>query len=164
MLEQGWPPDSMLPAFLLRLLTLGGYGPRPGQCLKCGREPPAPLFQVPPGRGPVRRLPPRSPRPLAAAEPGHLEAAAPGPGDRTGKNSPGCASRHSSGTRAWPSSRPFCPTIWAGPEVLVFLGEGEDRGGKGEIGEKGKGLKAVGFPWFADEKVWWGGRPRPPTS
>lgn len=50
LLDQGLPPDSMLPAFLLRLLTLGGYGPRLGQCLKCGREPVPPLcFSVPRG-------------------------------------------------------------------------------------------------------------------
>lgn len=50
LLDQGLPPDSLLPAFLLRLLTLGGYGPRLGQCLKCGREPAPPLyFSVPQG-------------------------------------------------------------------------------------------------------------------
>ena len=44
LLDQGLPPDSLLPAFLVRLLTLGGYGPRLGQCLKCGQEPAPPLF------------------------------------------------------------------------------------------------------------------------
>ena len=44
LLDQGLPPDSLLPAFLLRLLTLGGYGPRLGHCLKCGREPAPPLW------------------------------------------------------------------------------------------------------------------------
>jgi DNA repair protein RecO (recombination protein O) len=44
LLDQGLPPESMLPAFLLRLLTLGGYGPRLGQCLKCGQEPAPPLW------------------------------------------------------------------------------------------------------------------------
>ncbi|MCL4502305.1 MAG: DNA repair protein RecO [Deltaproteobacteria bacterium] len=44
LLDQGQPPDSLLPAFLLRLLTLGGYGPRLGWCLKCGKEPAPPLF------------------------------------------------------------------------------------------------------------------------
>ncbi len=50
LLDRGLPPDSLLPAFLLRLLTLGGYGPRLGQCLKCGQEPEPPLwFSVPQG-------------------------------------------------------------------------------------------------------------------
>lgn len=50
LLDQGLPPDSLLPAFLLRLLTLGGYGPRLGQCLRCGQEPAPPLwFSVPRG-------------------------------------------------------------------------------------------------------------------
>ena len=50
LLDQGLPPDSLLPAFLLRLLTLGGYGPRLGQCLNCGQEPAPPLwFSVPRG-------------------------------------------------------------------------------------------------------------------
>jgi len=44
LLDQGLSPDSLLPAFLLRLLTLGGYGPRLGQCLKCGQEPAPPLW------------------------------------------------------------------------------------------------------------------------
>jgi DNA repair protein RecO (recombination protein O) len=44
LLDQGLPPDSMLPAFLLRLLTLGGYGPRLVQCLRCGQEPAPPLY------------------------------------------------------------------------------------------------------------------------
>jgi DNA repair protein RecO (recombination protein O) len=37
LLDRGLSPDSLLPAFLLRLLTLGGYGPRLSQCLKCGQ-------------------------------------------------------------------------------------------------------------------------------
>jgi len=49
-LEQGLPPESLLPTFLLRLLTLGGYGPRLDPCLKCGQEPAPPLsFSVPQG-------------------------------------------------------------------------------------------------------------------
>jgi DNA repair protein RecO (recombination protein O) len=44
LLDQGLPPDSLLPVFLLRLLVLGGYGPRLGQCFKCGQEPAPPLF------------------------------------------------------------------------------------------------------------------------
>ncbi len=50
LLDQGLPPDSLLPAFLLRLLTLGGYGPRLAHCLKCGGEPAPPLwFSIPRG-------------------------------------------------------------------------------------------------------------------
>lgn len=51
LLDQGGsPPDSLLPAFLLRLLTLGGYGPRLDRCLQCGREPAPPLhFSIPRG-------------------------------------------------------------------------------------------------------------------
>jgi DNA repair protein RecO (recombination protein O) len=43
-------PDSLLPAFLLRLLTLGGYGPRLAACQGCGREPEGPVyFSIPRG-------------------------------------------------------------------------------------------------------------------
>ena len=42
-LEAGAPPDSLLPALVLRLLTLGGYGPRLATCLGCGLEPAPPL-------------------------------------------------------------------------------------------------------------------------
>jgi len=50
LLEEGYPPDSLLPVFLLRLLSLGGYGPRLKLCLKCGREPEGPLyFHIPRG-------------------------------------------------------------------------------------------------------------------
>lgn len=42
-LEAGGPPDSLLPAMLLRFLTLGGYGPRLTSCLGCGLEPAPPL-------------------------------------------------------------------------------------------------------------------------
>jgi DNA repair protein RecO (recombination protein O) len=44
LLEEGYPPESLLPVFLLRLLGLGGYGPRLRTCLQCGREPEPPLF------------------------------------------------------------------------------------------------------------------------
>lgn len=43
-LEAGLPPDSLLPAFLMRLLSLGGYGPRFRHCIGCAQEPAAPLF------------------------------------------------------------------------------------------------------------------------
>ncbi len=49
-LEAGYPPESILPTFLLRLLSLGGYGPRLHLCLKCDREPQPPLyFSIPRG-------------------------------------------------------------------------------------------------------------------
>jgi DNA repair protein RecO (recombination protein O) len=49
-LEETFPPDSLLPVLLLRLLILGGYGPRLERCLTCGREPGAPLyFSIPRG-------------------------------------------------------------------------------------------------------------------
>jgi DNA repair protein RecO (recombination protein O) len=44
LLEQGSPPDSLLPAFLLHLLGLGGYRPRLHHCGRCGAEPGPPLF------------------------------------------------------------------------------------------------------------------------
>jgi DNA repair protein RecO (recombination protein O) len=43
LLESGPPPSSLLPAFLLHLLGLGGYRPRLQHCLRCGREPAPPL-------------------------------------------------------------------------------------------------------------------------
>lgn len=51
LLDQGLAAtDSLLPAFLLRLLTLGGYGPRLAACLGCGREPEGPVyFSIPRG-------------------------------------------------------------------------------------------------------------------
>jgi DNA repair protein RecO (recombination protein O) len=44
LLEQGLPPDSLLPAFLLHLLGLGGYRPRLHHCGVCGAEPAPPLY------------------------------------------------------------------------------------------------------------------------
>jgi len=44
LLEQGAPPDSLLPAFLVHLFGLGGYRPRLHHCGCCGAEPRAPLF------------------------------------------------------------------------------------------------------------------------
>lgn len=71
LLEQGLPPDSLLPAFLLRLLTLGGYGPRLGQCLKCGQEPEPPLwFSVPQGGVLCGACRPGAPGPLLPMSPG----------------------------------------------------------------------------------------------
>jgi DNA repair protein RecO (recombination protein O) len=49
LLEQGAPPDSLLPAFLVHLLGLGGYRPRLHHC-GCGAEPEPPLaFSLPRG-------------------------------------------------------------------------------------------------------------------
>jgi DNA repair protein RecO (recombination protein O) len=44
LLEAGGFPDSLLPAFILHLLALGGYGPRWEPCLDCGQEPAPPLY------------------------------------------------------------------------------------------------------------------------
>jgi DNA repair protein RecO (recombination protein O) len=71
LLDQELPPDSMLPAFLLRLLTLGGYGPRLGQCLQCGQEPAPPLwFSVPRGGVLCGACRPGAPGPLLPLNPG----------------------------------------------------------------------------------------------
>ena len=43
LLDDGMPPDSLLPVFLLRLLTLGGYGLGLHHCRGCGEEPAPPL-------------------------------------------------------------------------------------------------------------------------
>jgi DNA repair protein RecO (recombination protein O) len=50
LLEQGLPPDSLLPAFLLHLLGQGGYRPRLQHCGACGAEPGLPInFSLPRG-------------------------------------------------------------------------------------------------------------------
>lgn len=70
-LEEGAPPDSLLPGFLLHLLRLGGYGPRWEDCLGCAREPAAPIyFSIPRGGvfcGPCSR---GAPGPLLPLTPG----------------------------------------------------------------------------------------------
>lgn len=43
LLEEGAPPDSLLPVFLLHLLKLGGYGLSLHHCRVCGKEPEPPL-------------------------------------------------------------------------------------------------------------------------
>lgn len=43
LLDEGAPPDSLLPGFLLHLLTLGGYGLSLHRCQACGQEPQPPL-------------------------------------------------------------------------------------------------------------------------
>ena len=50
LLEEGSPPDSLLPAFLLHLLGLGGYRPQLHFCGACGAQPGASLsFSLPKG-------------------------------------------------------------------------------------------------------------------
>jgi DNA repair protein RecO (recombination protein O) len=71
LLEQGSPADSLLPAFLLHLLGLGGYRPRLHHCGGCGAEPEPPLsFSLPRGAifcGACRR---EAPGPLLPLNPG----------------------------------------------------------------------------------------------
>jgi DNA repair protein RecO (recombination protein O) len=43
LLDEGGPPDSLLPVFLLRLLKLGGYGLSLHHCRVCGQEPTPPV-------------------------------------------------------------------------------------------------------------------------
>jgi DNA repair protein RecO (recombination protein O) len=43
LLEEGAPPDSLLPGFLLHLVKLGGYGLSLDRCQTCGLEPQPPL-------------------------------------------------------------------------------------------------------------------------
>lgn len=43
-LEEGAPPASLLPSFLLHFLKLGGYGLNLERCQACGQEPRAPLL------------------------------------------------------------------------------------------------------------------------
>jgi len=100
LLDQGSPPDSLLPAFLLHLLGLGGYRPRLHQCGVCGQEPAPPLnFSLPRAAC--------SAAPAAMMPPGLCCRCPPAPGNscawpRTcpGINSPASASRPHSGTRA----------------------------------------------------------------
>jgi DNA repair protein RecO (recombination protein O) len=71
LLEEGAPPDSLLPAFLLHLLGQGGYRPRLHHCGVCGAEPGPPLtFSLPRGGifcGPCSR---EVPGPLLSLSPG----------------------------------------------------------------------------------------------
>jgi DNA repair protein RecO (recombination protein O) len=71
LLEQGLPPDSLLPAFLLRLLGLGGYRPRLGRCGVCGGEPRLPInFSLPRGGVCCGACSREVPGPLLALSPG----------------------------------------------------------------------------------------------
>ena len=100
LLEQGLPPDSLLPAFLIHLLGLGGYRPRLHHCGVCGAEPAPPLSSACPGGACFA---------AAAADrpPGRCCRCPPAPGNSCawpricpGTNSPASASRSHSGTRA----------------------------------------------------------------
>ena len=124
LLEQGLPPDSLLPAFLLHLLGLGGYRPRLHHCGVCGHEPAPPLnFSLPRGGmfcGACRGPGPRAP---AAAVPRRLETPAPGPGPAPGQTLPpalpapaaGPEPDHLQGLSPLPPGQ--------GPEILVLLGQ-----------------------------------------
>jgi DNA repair protein RecO (recombination protein O) len=71
LLEQGAPPDSLLPAFLLHLLGLGGYRPHLHLCSGCGAEPQPPLnFSLPRGSIFCGVCSGRAPGPLLSLNPG----------------------------------------------------------------------------------------------
>jgi DNA repair protein RecO (recombination protein O) len=71
LLEQGAPPDSLLPAFLLHLLGLGGYRPRLRHCRICGAQPVPPLnFSLPQGGIVCGACRPEAPGPLLPLSPG----------------------------------------------------------------------------------------------
>jgi len=71
LLEQGLPPDSLLPAFLLHLLGGGGYRPRLQRCAMCGAEPAAPLnFSLPRGGVVCGACRQAAPGPLLPLSPG----------------------------------------------------------------------------------------------
>jgi DNA repair protein RecO (recombination protein O) len=74
LLEAGYPPESLLPVFLLRLLSLGGYGPRLQLCLKCGGELAGPLyFSIPRGGVLCGGCSPGAPGPLLPLSLGALK-------------------------------------------------------------------------------------------
>ena len=71
LLEEGGPPDSLLPVFLLRLLTLGGYGLSLHHCRVCGQEPQPPLVVSLPRGGVLCGACARNaPAPLVSLNPG----------------------------------------------------------------------------------------------
>jgi len=43
LLDEGAPPESLLPGFLLHLIKLGGYGLSLNRCQACGQEPQPPI-------------------------------------------------------------------------------------------------------------------------
>jgi DNA repair protein RecO (recombination protein O) len=71
LLEEGAPPDSLLPVFLLHLLTLGGYGPDLHHCRICRQEPQPPLVVSLPKGGVLCGACARgAPAPLVSLNPG----------------------------------------------------------------------------------------------
>jgi DNA repair protein RecO (recombination protein O) len=70
-LEEGAPPDSLLPGFLLHLVRLGGYGLSLDRCLACGLEPQPPLVVSLPRGGVLCGACGRgAPGPLVSVNPG----------------------------------------------------------------------------------------------
>ena len=70
LLEEGAPPDSLLPVFLLRLLKLGGYGLNLHRCQVCGQEPQPPLLVSLSKGGIICGACPRAPGPQVSLNPG----------------------------------------------------------------------------------------------
>ena len=71
LLDQGLPPGSLLPAYLLRLLGLGGYRPRLHPCLHGHADPEPPLhFNVPRGGVLCRHCPAAGAGPTLPLNPG----------------------------------------------------------------------------------------------
>uniref|UniRef100_A0A7C3SKL0 DNA repair protein RecO n=1 Tax=Desulfobacca acetoxidans TaxID=60893 RepID=A0A7C3SKL0_9BACT len=70
-LETGVPADSILTAFALHLLKLGGYAFRLAACVICGQEPAPPLcFSIPQGGVVCGACQKSAPSPLVALNPG----------------------------------------------------------------------------------------------
>lgn len=70
-LENGAPPDSLLAAFALHLLKLGGYAFQLTVCAVCGQKPVPPLFfSIPRGAVVCGTCQAGAPSPLAALNPG----------------------------------------------------------------------------------------------
>ena len=71
LLDEGAPPDSLLPVFLLHLLTLGGYGLSLHHCRVCEKEPQPPLVVSLPKGGIICGACSRgAPGPLVSLNPG----------------------------------------------------------------------------------------------
>jgi DNA repair protein RecO (recombination protein O) len=71
LLDEGAPPDSLLPGFLLHLLKLGGYGLSLDRCQRCGLEPSPPLVVSLPRGGVLCGACGRgAPGPLVSVNPG----------------------------------------------------------------------------------------------
>ncbi len=70
LLDEGAPPDSLLPCFLLHLLKLGGYGLSLHHCQVCGQEPQPPLKVSLAKGGMICGTCPRAPGPQISLNPG----------------------------------------------------------------------------------------------